>query len=67
MSETSNLRPVIRYKFRSVTGKDVTITSRLGEGPARRAAMKHLWGDSCPAIPSERGEGLDLLATEEVS
>ena len=59
-----NLNPTIRYTFKSRRGAVVTIRSRLGEAPARSAAMVHFWGPPDAKIPTRNGEGLLLLSVE---
>lgn len=59
------MNQLIRYTFKSHTGKVVTIRSRMGEDSARYGAMEHFWGP--PAGWCEnKGQGLSLIEQEPV-
>jgi len=59
-----------QYTFRSAKGgNSVTITTRMGEDSARKAAMEHFWGPAYGWCLNE-GRGLHLIeekSYEEVS
>jgi hypothetical protein len=68
MTET-DLRPIVKYEFRSAKGgATVVISSRLGEASARGAAMEHFWGPGKDdaGTPSWMGQGLHLISTNQV-
>jgi hypothetical protein len=61
MSGKVEMNEKLSYTYRSAKGGNiVTISSRMGEDAARRAAMAHFWGPPTKGWPGN-GLGLHLI------
>jgi hypothetical protein len=57
-------KPKSKYTYQSVTGVRVTVRAYT-DLQARVLAMRAIWQDRVPPIPSKDGLGLSLLSIEE--